>query len=125
MLQRVYIKRIITPYTSPVLMVPKPDGTYCVCIDYRMLNKQTIKNMYSLPLIDSFLMLLTGCRYFSEIYLRDAYYLIKMGKKSEGYTAFGCFKGTVGYRVRPFGLCNAPSDFPILVGKYTCGSHKP
>jgi Reverse transcriptase (RNA-dependent DNA polymerase) len=109
MLRRGYIKRIITPYTSPVLMVLKPDGTYRVCVDYRMLNTQTIKNIYLLPLIDSFLMLLTGCRYFSKIDLREAYYQIRMEKKSAGYTAFRCLKGTFAYRVMPFGLCNAPS----------------
>ncbi|XP_063782381.1 uncharacterized protein LOC134932160, partial [Pseudophryne corroboree] len=108
-------KGFIRPSQSPVgsgfFFVGKKDGSLRPCIDFRELNRITIKNSYPLPLISVLFDQLRTATIFSKIDLRGAYNLIRIREGDEWKTAFNTHSGHYEYLVMPFGLCNAPAVF--------------
>ncbi|KAJ1038321.1 hypothetical protein NDA10_007461 [Ustilago hordei] len=98
-----------------VLFVPKKDGGLRLCVDYRGLNKITVKNRAPLPLIEEQLFLLRKARIYTKLDLRAAYNLIRIAKGDEWKTAFGTQLGLYEYLVMPFGLANAPAHFQSFI----------
>ena len=91
--------------------MPKPDGSLRMCVDWRALNKQTIKDRYPLPNINDLLDRLRGAKIFSRLDLGQAYMQLRIRPEDQPKTAFKTHIGLYQYRVLPFGLCNAPSSF--------------
>ncbi|KAJ1595875.1 hypothetical protein NDA14_005688 [Ustilago hordei] len=98
-----------------VLFVPKKDGGLRLCVDYRGLNKITVKNRAPLPLIEEQLFLLRKARIYTKLDLKAAYNLIRIAKGDEWKTAFGTQLGLYEYLVMPFGLANAPAHFQSFI----------
>jgi len=110
-----FIRPSQSPAAAPILFVKKKDGSLRLCVDYRGLNRVTVKNRYPLPLITELLDHLSQARYFSKINLRNAYHQIRIAEGDEWTTAFRTRYGLYEYRVMPFGLTTAPASFQHLV----------
>ncbi|CAJ0940333.1 unnamed protein product [Ranitomeya imitator] len=108
--ERSYSPVVIT-VGSRVLFVAKEDGSLRPCIDYRLLNKITVKFQYPLPLLSDLFARITGASWFTKIDLRGAYNLVRIKQGDEWKTAFNTPEGHFEYLVMPFGLSNAPSVF--------------
>ena len=117
MLQKGFIRSSNSPWGAPAIFVSKKDGTLRMCIDYRELNKVTIKNKYPLPRIDDLFDQLKVAAMFSQFDLRTSYHQMGMSEESITLTGFRTRYGLYEFPVMPFGLTNAPAYFMDLMNR--------
>ena len=107
LLSKGFIRPSGSPFGAPILFVRKKDGSLRLCVDYRMLNKLTIKNRYPLPRIPELMDRLKGASVFSKIDLRSGYHQIRVKDEHVERTAFNTRYGQFEFLVMPFGLTDA------------------
>ena len=115
LLKKGWIDTSSSPWGSPILFVKKKGGGMRMCVDYRAVNKMTIKNSYPLPRIDDMLDKLAGASMFTCLDLQQAYHQVRLEEEDVPKTAFTTPIGLFEYKVLPFGLSNAPSTFQSLM----------
>ena len=104
-----------SPWSSPVVLARKHDGTYRMCIDFRRLNQYTQKDAISLPRTDDVLEALGGAQWFSCLDLASGYWQMPVKEEDKPKTAFSTHRGQFQWRVMPFGLTNGPASFTRLM----------
>ncbi|KAA0035721.1 ty3-gypsy retrotransposon protein [Cucumis melo var. makuwa] len=117
LLDKGFIRLSVSPWGAPVLFFKKKDGSMRLCIDYRELNKVTVKNRYPLPRIDDLFDQLQGATVFSKIDLRSGYHQLRIKDGDVPKTAFRSRYGHYEFIVMSFGLTNAPAVFMDLMNR--------
>lgn len=113
-------------WSSPILLVPKPNNKWRFCVDYRSLNKVTKKDAYPLPYISSILDKLRNAQYITTLDIKSAYWQVPLSTDSKEYTAFTVpGRGLYQFKVMPFGLSNSPATWQRLIDKIITGDLEP
>ena len=115
------IVRSNSPYSSPIMIVPKGESDIRLCVDYRALNNQTVKDKWPVPHIRDFTCDLHGCRVFSKIDLKKAYHQIPLHPRDQHKAAFICSEGLFQPTTLPFGLTNACGTFCRFISEVMMG----
>ncbi len=121
LLKQELIEPSSSPYGAPVIFVKKADGSLRMCLDYRALNKITVKRQYPMPHIQELFDRLQGARVFSSLDLQQGYHQIQIPKEDVPKTAFMTPFGQYAYKVLCFGLTNAPSTFQEAMNRVFAG----
>ena len=111
LLERGFIQPSSSPYGSPILFVRKKDGTLRFCVDYRALNKLTVKNRYALPRVEELFDRLQGAKVYSKLDLESGYWQVRIREEDVPKSAFRTRYGHYEFKVMPFGLTSAPATF--------------
>ncbi|GKD98521.1 putative reverse transcriptase domain-containing protein [Tanacetum coccineum] len=112
-----FIRPSSSPWGAPVLFAKKKDGSFRMCIDYKELNKLTVKNLYPLLRIDDLFDQLQGSSIYSNIDLRSGYHQLRVREEDIPKTAFRTRYSHYEFQFMPFGLTNAPVVFMDLMNR--------
>ena len=104
-----------SPWSSPVVLARKHDGTFRICVDYCKLNQCTVKDAQPLPRSDDVLEAMGGARWFLCLDLASGYWQMQVADKDRPKTAFSTHRGQFQWKVMPFGLTNGPASFTHLM----------
>ena len=115
LLEKQFIEPARSPWAARLVLVPKPDGSTRVCVDYRKLNAATIADAYPTPRVDHVVERLSGNCYFTTLDCEKGYYQVQLSERTKDITAFLCPMGQFRWTCMPFGLRTAPAVFQRLM----------
>ncbi|GFW33344.1 hypothetical protein TNCV_2795111 [Trichonephila clavipes] len=121
LLEKDIIEECESPYGAPVVLIPKPNNQFRLCIDYRKLNEITVSDTYPLPRMDDLLQEAKHTAYIFTIDLKSGYHQVNVNPADRDKTAFVCPFGTYRFKRMPFGLKNAPATFQRLMDIFRRG----
>ena len=121
MLESDVIQQSDSPWSSPIVLAKKHDGTTRFCVDYRKVNEVTRKDAYPLPRVDDTLDTLVGSKFFTTLDLASGYWQVEVAPEDQPKTAFTTPEGLYQFKVMPFGLCHAPATFQRLMDRVLSG----
>lgn len=96
-------------FNSPVLFVRKKDGSYRMCVDYRLLNMTVVQKQFGMPMFEQLIKEVSGYRYYSTLDMKQSFHQIRLDDETSHVTAFTAFGKKFAYNVLPFGFTNAPA----------------
>jgi putative transposase len=117
LLQHGFIQMSSSPFAAPVLFVKKKDKALRLCVDFRLLNLNTIKNAFPLPVIEDLFMKIGNTKVFSKLDLMSGYFQIRVDPKDEEKTGFVTPFGHYHWKVMPFGVVNGPATFQSFMNQ--------
>ena len=121
MLHKEVISPSTSPWTFPIVLVKKKDGSTRFCMDYRKVNEVTRKDAYPIPRVDDILDTLAGSTWFTTLDLKSGYWQVEVAGKHQEKTTFCTQEGLFEFNVMPFNLCNAPATFQRLMNSVLAG----
>ena len=121
MLEKGVIQPSDSPWSSPIVLAKKKDGSVRFCIDYRKVNAITRKDAYPLPRIDETLDTLAGSKLYTTLDLKTGYWQVEVENEDRAKTEFSTPDRLYEFKVMPFGLCNAPATFQRLMDRVLHG----
>ena len=115
MLELGVIKKSTSPWSSPILLVPKANGKYRFCVDFRQVNSKSVRDILPVPRIDTIFSLVGGARIFSTLDLLSGFWQVPMAEQARKYTAFSVCNQHFEFLKMPFGLSGSPATFVRLM----------
>ena len=121
MLENDLIEASSSEWSSPCVLVPKPDGTYRFCTDFRQVNKVTKSDSYPIPRVDDCVDRMGNAKFVCKLDLLKGYWQVPLTARAKEISAFATPDGLYQYKVMPFGMKNAPATFQCLINTVITG----
>ena len=121
LLENDFIEPSSSNWSSPCILVPKPDGSYRMCTDYRKVNNVTKSDSFPIPRMDDCIDKIGGAKFVTKFHLLKGFWQVPLTERAKEVSAFAVPNGLYQYKVMPFGMKNSPATFQRLINQVIAG----